>query len=81
MFNVAGRPLGLKFDSAQILIPQNESFTVSASVWDEALDEAASGDVLTTTAWDCYAYLMSGNLSGTTNITVPMGNLLKISHE
>jgi len=74
MFNVAGRPLGLKFDSAQILIPQNESFTVSASVWDEALDEAASGDVLTTTAWDCYAYLMSGNLSGTTNITVSMGD-------
>ena len=80
MFTVAGRPLGLKFDSAQILIPQNESFTVSASVWDEALDEAASGDVLATTAWDCYAYLMSGNLSGTTNITVPMGNLLQISH-
>ena len=81
MFTVAGRPLGLKFDSAQILIPQNESFTVSASVWDEALDEAASGDVLATTTWDCYAYLMSGNLSGTINITVPMGNLLKISNE
>ena len=81
MFTVAGRPLGLKFDSAQILIPQNESFPVSASVWDEALDEAASGDVLATTAWDCYAYLMSGNLSGTTNITVPMGNILKISNE
>merc|ERR1711892_827897 len=74
MFTVAGRPLGLKFDSAQILIPQNESFTVSASVWDEALDEAASGDVLATTSWDCYAYLMSGNLSGTTNITVPIGD-------
>eukprot|EP00090_Calanus_glacialis_P017096 TRINITY_DN2671_c0_g1_i4.p1 TRINITY_DN2671_c0_g1~~TRINITY_DN2671_c0_g1_i4.p1 ORF type:complete len:4502 (+),score=1148.36 TRINITY_DN2671_c0_g1_i4:1085-13507(+) len=74
MFNVAGRPLGLKFDSASILIPQNETFTVSASVWDEALDQAAGPDVLASIGWDCYASLMSGNLSGTTNITVPAGD-------
>jgi len=73
VFNVAGRPLGLKFDSASILIPQNETFTVSASVWDEALDQAAGPDVLASIGWDCYASLMSGNLSGTTNITVPAG--------
>jgi hypothetical protein len=75
VFNVAGRPLGLKFDSASILIPQNETFTVSASVWDEALDQAAGPDVLASIGWDCYASLMSGNLSGTTNITVPAGNI------
>jgi len=74
VFNVAGRPLGLKFDSASILIPQNETFTVSASVWDEALDQAAGPDVLASIGWDCYASLMSGNLSGTTNITVPAGD-------
>ena len=75
VFNVAGRPLGLKFDSASILIPQNETFTVSASVWDDALDQPAGPDVLASIGWDCYASLMSGNLSGTTNITVPAGNI------
>ena len=70
MFNVEGRPLGLRFDSASVLIPQNETFTVSASIWDEALDAAATPDVLSDITWDCYASLLSGILTGTTNISV-----------
>jgi len=73
-FNVGGRPLGLKIDMASILIAQNESFTVSASIWDEALDQAATADVLATFGWDCSATLVNGNLTGTTNISVSMGD-------
>jgi len=73
-FNVGGRPLGLKYDMPSILIPQNESFTLSASVWDEALDQAATSDVLAMFGWDCSASLTNGNLTGTTNISVSMGD-------
>lgn len=73
-FNVGGRPLGLKFDATSVLIAQNESFVVSASIWDEALDQAATPDVLAMIGWECSASLVNGNLTGTTNITVPMGD-------
>jgi len=73
-FNVGGRPLGLKIDMASILIAQNESFTVSASIWDEALDQAATADVLAMFGWECAASLVNGNLTGTTNISVSMGD-------
>merc|ERR1719347_121004 len=73
-FNVGGRPLGLKYDMPSILIPQNESFTLSASVWDEALDQAATSDVLAMFGWDCSASLTNGNLTGTTNISVSTGD-------
>jgi len=74
MFNVAGRPLGMKFDSASVLIPQNETFSVSAFIWDEAVDVAATPEVLADISWDCYASLLSGVLTGTTNITVTGGS-------
>jgi len=73
-FNVAGRPLGLKLDMASILIPQNESFSVSVSVWDEALDQAATSDVLENISWDCFASLTNGNLSGTANVSISEGS-------
>ena len=65
----------MKFETASILIPQNETFAITASIWDEALGEAASSDVLAAISWDCYASLLNGNLSGTTNISVNAGSL------
>jgi len=73
-FSVGGRPLGLKLQPFSVLIPQNSSFSVSASVWDEALDQAADAAVLAGIDWDCYAYLTNGNISGTQNISVATGS-------
>merc|ERR1711915_975135 len=73
-FNVGGRPLGFKFDSPSLLVAQNESFTLAASIWDKALDEAASSDVLSIIGWECSATLNGGSLTGTTNISVPTGD-------
>ena len=77
-FSVGGRPLGLKLQPFSVLIAQNSSFSVSASVWDEALDQAADAAVLAGIDWDCYAYLTNGNISGTQNISVATG--LSIKH-
>ena len=72
MFAVGGRPLGLKFNDFSILQPQNTSFEITASIWDEALDQAASGSVLVDD-WECGATLNNGNFSGTTNIQLGPG--------
>ena len=72
MFAVGGRPLGLKFNDFSILQPQNTSFEITASIWDEALDQAASEGVLVDD-WDCDATLNNGNFSGTTNIQLGPG--------
>ena len=72
MFAVGGRPLGLKFNDFSILQPQNTSFEITASIWDEALDQAASESVLVDD-WDCDATLNNGNFSGTTNIQLGPG--------
>merc|ERR1712079_435451 len=46
VFSVGGRPLGLKFNYFNILQPQNTSFSVNASIWDLALDQEATADVI-----------------------------------
>merc|ERR1712107_673728 len=39
-FNVAGRPLGLQFTEEAPLVAQNSTFSVTATIWDDALDQA-----------------------------------------
>jgi hypothetical protein len=74
-FNVASRPLGFQFTSEPPLVAQNTTFTAAASVWDEALDIAASASVLSSHSWDCTVALVNGTgtLSGTTEVSLAAG--------
>ena len=74
MFAVAGRPLGLRFNDFSILQPQNQSFSINASIWDEALDLAAAEDVLVDD-WECDATFNNGNFSGTSQVTLVPGKI------
>merc|ERR1712079_251919 len=73
MFAVGGRPLGLRFNDFSILQPMNSSFAINATVWDEALDMAASESVLVDD-WECSATFNNGNFSGTADVTVAPGD-------
>merc|ERR1711962_967293 len=73
-FDVAGRPLGLKFTSESALIPQNSTFSVTATIWDDALDQAAETSVLTSLSWDCTIALTNGTVTGTTEVPVATGD-------
>merc|ERR1712156_250567 len=70
MFAVGGRPLGLRFNDFSILQPKNASFSVNATIWDEALDQPADWYVLIDMTWQCTASFNNGNFSGTPDITV-----------
>ena len=73
MFAVGGRPLGLRFNEFNILQPQNTSFAINATIWDEALDQAADASVLLDD-WECEATFNNGNFSGTSVSTVAPGD-------
>jgi len=77
MFAVGGRPLGLRFNDFNILQPQNTSFAINATIWDEALDQAADTSVLLD-MWECEATFDNGNFSGTSVSTVAAGDGLVI---
>jgi len=70
MFAVGGRPLGLRFNDFSILQPKNASFSVNATIWDEALDQPADWYVLIDETWECSATFNNGNFSGTSEISV-----------
>ena len=72
MFAVGGRPLGLRFNEFSILQPMNTSFAINATIWDEALDQAAAPEVLVDD-WECEATFNNGNFSGTTQVTLSPG--------
>ena len=73
-FNVAGRPLGLQFTEEAPLVAQNSTFSVTATIWDDALDQAAEPSVLAAHSWDCSIALVNGTLNGTTEIVVGPGD-------
>merc|ERR1712130_441122 len=73
-FNVAGRPLGIQFTEEAPLVPQNSTFSVTATIWDDALDQAAEPSVLAAHSWDCAIALVNGTLNGTTEIVVGSGD-------
>ena len=72
LFSVGGRPLGLRINPFSILQPQNSSFAVNASIWDEALDQEAAAEVLVGD-FECSATFNNGNFSGTTTVSVSAG--------
>ena len=74
MFAVGGRPLGLRFNEFNILQPQNTSFAINATIWDEALDQAAAADVLVDD-WECEATFNNGNFSGTSQVSLSPGEV------
>merc|ERR1719350_974003 len=73
-FNVAGRPLGIQFTEEAPLVAQNSTFSVTATIWDDALDQAAEPSVLAAHSWDCSIALVNGTLNGTTEIVVGPGD-------
>merc|ERR1711974_393436 len=74
MGNVAGRPLGIQFTEEAPLVAQNSTFSVTATIWDDALDQAAEPSVLAAHSWDCAIALVNGTLNGTTEIVVGSGD-------
>merc|ERR1712183_595915 len=76
-FSVGGRPLGLRINPFGILQPQNSSFAVNASIWDETLDQEAAPEVLVDD-FECSATFNNGNFSGTTTVTVSAGESLVV---
>merc|ERR1712130_237733 len=73
-FNAAGRPLGIQFTEEAPLVAQNSTFSVTATIWDDALDQAAEPSVLAAHSWDCAIALVNGTLNGTTEIVVGSGD-------
>ena len=70
---VAGRPLGMQITEEAPLVPQNTTFSVSATIWDMALDQAAEASVLSAFVWDCTVSLASGSLGGNLEKTLDAG--------
>merc|ERR1712004_359586 len=56
------------------LVAQNSTFSVTATIWDDALDQAAEPSVLAAHSWDCSIALVNGTLNGTTEIMVGPGD-------
>jgi len=68
-FTVEIRPLSLKVLEVAKMVPENAVFSIEPTIWDEALDAAASSDVVSGIQWDCSVQLVgngnAGVLSGT----------------
>merc|ERR1711963_431112 len=52
-FSVGPRPLGVKFERLDDLIPNSDLLNVTFSVWDMGQDIAASAEVLGNQTWEC----------------------------
>jgi len=53
IFDVGPRPLGIKFDDINLLLPNGDALDVTFSVWDEGQDVAAASEVLKNQTWEC----------------------------
>jgi len=53
VFSVGPRPLAVKLDQNPDMRAGKVPFTLGATIWDEALDEAASDEVLAGLGWEC----------------------------
>ena len=75
LFDVDPRPLSLKFLNESILIPSNQTFSVSLAIWDVALNQPADSSVLSFTSWDCQLQVLPSNtsLTGTSEVSLVSG--------
>jgi len=53
VFDVAPRPLGVKIDTLDSLIPNSDLLNVTFSIWDLGQDVVASPEVLGAQTWEC----------------------------
>jgi len=53
IFEVGPRPLGVKFEDLQLLVPNADPLNLTFNVWDLGQDTAASPEVLNTQTWEC----------------------------
>jgi hypothetical protein len=76
-FEVKGRPLSLKITEQPWLVPVGDNITVSAELWDDALNATAVGAPISTYSWECnielHASSTTGVLTGTTSGQISTG--------
>merc|ERR1712106_693471 len=69
-FDVAPRPLGVKFDTIDSLVPNSDVLNATFNIWDEGQDIAATPEVLVNQTWECslkFSRTVPIKLVGTTN--------------
>ena len=52
-FYVTQRPLGIKFDKIDVLVPNSDVLNATFSIWDLGQDIIASPEVLKNQTWEC----------------------------
>jgi len=52
-FDMGPRPLGVKFDTLDLFIPNADTLNVTFNIWDLGVDVLATSDVLGTQTWTC----------------------------
>jgi len=75
-FSVGPRPLGVKFETLDDLIPNSDLLNVTFSVWDMGQDIAASTEVLGNQTWECslaFTINVPVAIVGETSTVVPAG--------
>jgi len=69
-FNVGPRPLGVRFDMIDSLVPNADVLNATFNIWDEGQDIAATPQVLGTQTWECslaFSRTVPIKLVGSTN--------------
>ena len=75
-FDVAPRPLGVKFDTIDSLVPNSDVLNATFNIWDEGQDIAATPEVLVNQTWECslkFSRTVPIKLVGTTNHDIKQG--------
>jgi len=76
-FDVEDRPLDLKSEEENVVVPQNTPFAFITNIWDAAKGSKAEKATLASLEWECSVSLIKGKnnatLSGTLEITVSPG--------
>jgi len=76
---VEDRPLNLKEEKQNVVIPQNKTFSIDINIWDAALDSKAEKSTLAQIEWTCRLSFLKGQnvnatIDGTLELTVEAGN-------
>ena len=77
-FDVAPRPLGVRFDAIDSLIPNADVLNATFNIWDEGPNIAATPEVLGSQTWECslaFSRTVPIKLMGSTNHDITQGML------